>query len=147
METLFMAMMTVATVIIMIPRKYRPRVWGNVNIFDAISSFYVMSHFAATGSYAGLLVGIAVALGLTLTLRIGRAFFRSEKLALDGDTSYSAIAAGTFTQATKWIRAITSSLFTGGRVTKPAPLNWTWETDLDKANSLGSGMQRLATII
>lgn len=147
METLLMAIMTVATCIIMIPRIYRPRVWGNVNIFDAVSTFYVMSHFAATGSYAGLIVGVAVALGLTITLRIGRAFFRSEKLSLDGDTSISAVFAGVFTQGAKWARGITAALFNGGHVRKPVPLNWKWETDLESVNSFSEGVNRLARIL
>jgi hypothetical protein len=142
-----MAIMTVITVVIMIPRHHRAKVWGYVNLFDAVSTFYVMSHFAATGSVTGLIVGIAAILGLTFTLRVGRAFFRSEKLSIDGSSTISDVVAGGFTQSVKWVRGITSAIFNGGYVNKPQPLNWAWTTDLEKPDNLWDGARRLATIL
>lgn len=146
MESLLMSIMVVACAIIMVPRTWRRKVFGYVNLADAAGSFFILGHFAATGAVGGLFVAVLAMLGLTLTLRVGRAIFGSEKLELNGDTSISAVVAGVMTQATRWVRAIFGSLFNGGVISKPQPLAWRWVEELSPVGFF-DGIGRFVTTI
>lgn len=146
MEVILVAMMVIATAMIMVPRAWRRKVFGYVNLADFIGGFYILSHFAAPGASEALYIGVMSMLGLTIVLRVARAKFGAEKLACNGDTSISAVVAGLFTQGIRWLRAIFKSLFTGKAVERPEPLSWEWVEDLPGV-SLIEAFNRFVTTV
>ena len=141
-----MALLVVATVVLMIPRTWRVKIFGYIFIADTASSMYILNTFASTGAVSAVLVAIAAMLAMTITLRVGRAFFGAERVSLNGDTSIGAIVSGILTQTSSWVKSTCKSLFTGGHVQKPEPLNWEWSVELEPAGFLG-GIRRLATTL
>ena len=141
-----MALLVVATVILMIPREWRVKIFGYIFIADFASSMYILNTFASTGAVSAVLVAVAAMLAMTITLRVGRAFFGSERVSLNGDTSISAIVSGLLTQTVTWVKSTWNSLFFGGDVKKPEPLDWEWTVELEPAGFVG-GIRRLATTL
>lgn len=136
-----------AAAVVMVPRAWRRRAFGYVNLADFVAVSFVVTHFMAAGAAASsLYIGVLAMLALTLVLRFGRALFGSEKLELNGDSSVSAVVAGVMTQATRWIRAIFGSLFNGGVISKPDPLEWRWVEELSPVGFF-DGIGRFVTTI
>ena len=127
MEIIIMVAAICACCIIMMPRTWRRKAFGYVNLTDFLAISFVVTHFMGAGAAASsLYIGVLAMLALTIVLRFGRALFGSERLSLNGDTSISAVVAGLFTQGTRWLRAIVGAVFNGGVVCKPEPLAWRW---------------------
>lgn len=141
-----MALLVVATVILMIPRTWRVKLFGYIFLADFSSSMYILNTFASTGAISALVVAVAAMLAMTITLRVGRAFFGSERVSLNDDTSISAIVSGILTQTVMWVKSTWSSLFFGGNVKKPEPLDWKWTVELEPTDLIG-GLRRLATTL
>jgi Na+-transporting NADH:ubiquinone oxidoreductase subunit NqrE len=102
-SVLLMSVAVVATLVVMVPRHWRRRVFGYVNAFDC--------------------------LGLAITLRGGRALMGSEKLAVNGDSSLRTVFIAVTGQGLAWTRAIVRAAFNGGTVVAPEPLAWSWIED------------------
>jgi len=128
-SVLLMSVAVVATLVVMVPRHWRRRVFGYVNAFDFIAGGYIVGTFATTATVSGLIVAVWSCLGLAITLRGGRALMGSEKLAVNGDSSLRTVFIAVTGQGLAWTRAIVRAAFNGGTVVAPAPLAWSWIED------------------
>jgi hypothetical protein len=124
--TFVVAVSIVTALLIMIPRSVWKHVLGYVVVFDVAMSWYAISTGVATGTVTGMAAGFLAAVMFSVVLRVIREFVGANGLSLDGDSSFSAIVAGVFTQGAAWVRAIFFGLMKGGKIEKPAPLNWEW---------------------
>lgn len=148
MEVIVMTICLCAMIVVQVPRAWRRRAFGYVNLADFAAVSFIVTHFMGAGAAAGsLYIGVLAMLTLAIVLRYGRAQFGSEKLELNGDSSISAVTAGLMTQAARWIRAFTFSLINGGVINKPAPLDWRWVEDLKPPESFWEGNSRFWSTI
>jgi hypothetical protein len=125
--TLFMAIAIVATVIIMIPGKWRRRIAGYTLLADITASWYIITTYASTAAVSGLAIAVFAALGMTITLRGMAWLLGTERLSLNGSTDTREIVAGLMSQTMAWGNAVFKALWNRTfKVTPPPALEWAW---------------------
>jgi len=125
-ESMTIAACIVGALIIMVPKKHWRRLTGYVMALDFAASSYAIWIGAGTGTVTGLTAGFVAAIGISVLLRLLRARYGAERLALNGETRVSAVVAGLFSQAAAWSRSIFTAFVRGTKVVAPAPLAWSW---------------------
>jgi hypothetical protein len=125
--TFVVAVSIVAALLIMIPKSVWKHVLGYVFLFDFTLSYYAITTGVATGTVTGMAAGFLAAVMFSIVLRVIREFVGANGVTIDGDGSYSTIFAALMTQGAAWARAIFFGLLRGGKIEKPAPINWEWK--------------------
>lgn len=138
MTEIALASAVVLALLIMLPRAFRKRLLGYMLAADVMGSWYIVSTYATTGAVSGLTIAVFAALILTLALRFIKVSGGSEKLALNGDTSISALFAGLITQAIAWAKAVWRAMRNNEPVQAPDPLEWSWVIDQPEKGIFGA---------
>jgi hypothetical protein len=146
LDVLFMAAAVIVCAVLMVPRIYRRRLLGVINLADFIGTMVILGHFSATGSVIALLIAVTAMLGLTLTLRAARAWWGCERLSVNGDTSLKTVVATLITQASMWVRTTFSSLILGREAQAPKQPTWAWVETLEAVSFKAGWLRFWATI-